>query len=185
MDLFAIKRKPIITEYYELHRGFIEKGLLKRLYREVEPHLQIRSSRQSCVQTIHEGSHYAGLPNTPWTPIVTRIRDKVTEFVNGARGDINLALVHYYHDSKSVINWHSDREAIVSNIYSISIGDTRRFCLRQKNNGKVLTFDLHDGDMFIMKNGCQEHYEHCIKSIKEYNKPRINITYRDATYANY
>lgn len=177
MDLFAIRIKPIITEYYELHRGFIEKGLLKSLYREVEPRLLKRASRSSCVETTLEGSHYNGLPNGAWTPIVSVIRDRITDFAG--TDEVNLALVHYYHDSTSVINWHSDREALNSSIYSMSIGDTRRFCLRPKSNPReVLTFDLHDGDLFIMKKGCQEHYEHCIKSIKEYNKPRINITFR-------
>jgi hypothetical protein len=29
-----------------------------------------------------------------------------------------------------------------------------------------------------MKVGCQDHYEHCIKSVKTFNQPRISITFR-------
>ena len=167
--------KPIITEYYELHRGFMDKGQFRHLYREVEPHLQARSSRRSCVETSLDDIYYRDLPHITWTPLVTEIRDQLIDAFNAP---ISLVLVHYYHDHQATINWHSDREATNSDIFSVSVGGTRRFCLRSKTTDTIHTFDLHDGDLFIMKTGCQDRYEHCIKSIKAYNDPRINLTFR-------
>jgi len=49
-DFFKQKKvDPIITEYYELHRSFIEKKKFKKLFNETYPHLEINSSRKSCV----------------------------------------------------------------------------------------------------------------------------------------
>ena len=62
----------------------------------------------------------------------------------------------------------SDKEALNSSIYSVSIGGTRKFSIKDKNTKEVISFELEDGDLFIMKPGCQERYEHCIKSIKKF-----------------
>jgi alkylated DNA repair dioxygenase AlkB len=94
------------------------------------------------------------------------------------RFPIDYGLVHYYENRDAIISWHSDKEALKSNVYSISIGGTRCFCLREKNTKKVVSFNLFDGDLFVMKIGCQDKYEHCIKSIHEFNDPRISITFR-------
>lgn len=180
-DLIKLKPpKPVVTEFYELHRSFIPKGSFRRIYNEVEPYLARNSSRMSCVLGV-AAEIYGELPHIEWTPAVASIRDQICR--RWPEASIELALVHYYHDSSSNIAWHRDREALDSNIYSLSLGGTRRFCLRARYEAmparyEVLTFDLHDGDLFIMKVGCQERYEHCIKSIKAYGEPRLVCTMR-------
>ncbi len=178
-DYFNYKPLSIVKEYYELHRSFIERNNFKKLYDEVKQNLVLNSTRQSCVCISAEHRKDFTLYNLPlidWTNAINNIRNKI--LIEQEQSAIDYGLVHYYPDNTSNISWHSDREAIRSNIYSISIGGTRRFCLRDKQTKKILTFDLYDGDLFIMKVGCQNKFEHCIKSIKSFNEPRISITFR-------
>jgi hypothetical protein len=180
-DYFKQKKlDPIINEYYELHRSFIEKKKFKKLYNETYSYLEINSSRKSCVcldDNIKKTFEIYNLPLIDWTFTTSEIRNTIlTNYSNLYH--IDYGLVHYYNDSSSNISWHSDKEALKSNIYSVNIGGVRRFCLRNKTTKEVLTFDLYDGDLFVMKIGCQEKYEHCIKSIKLFNDPRFSVTFR-------
>lgn len=181
-DYFKSKKKlqPIITKYYELHRSFIERNKFSKLFNEIFPYLEINSSRKSCVCLDHELKktfNIYKLPLVDWTLTINEIKNSIlTNYSN--LYPIDYGLVHYYENSESNISWHSDREALKSNIYSISIGGTRCFCLREKNTKKVISFNLFDGDLFVMKIGCQDKYDHCIKSINIFNEPRISITFR-------
>lgn len=180
-DYFTHKKvKPIITQYYELHRSFIERKQFNNLFNEIYLHLAINSSRKSCVCLDNKFKQQFTIYNLPlidWTVTASHIRNKILTDYNNLYS-IDYGLIHYYENCNSNITWHSDREALRSNIYSISVGGTRRFCLRNRETKEVLTFDLFDGDLFVMKIGCQDKYEHCIKSIKLFNEPRISITFR-------
>ena len=169
------------NDSFELHRSFIDKNLFKTILSEINPHLTINSSRQSCVclsSELKPNFKLYNLPLTNWTTTINSIKNKILSEPMNNKSKIDYGLVHLYKDETSVINWHSDKEALKTNVYSVSIGGTRRFCIRDKFTNEIQTFDLHDGDLFIMKRGCQEKYEHCIKSIKSFNIPRINITFR-------
>lgn len=179
-DYFAPKNiKPIITDYYELHKSFINRHHFSKVYDEIKDKIEINSSRKSCVcidDKYKSNFTLYDLPLLVWTDTINEIKNNILTKYD--KYEINYGLVHYYHDDKSIINWHSDKEALKSNIYSISIGGVRRFCLKDKHTKEVLEFDLYDGDLFIMKIGCQDKYEHCIKSVKIFNEPRISITFR-------
>jgi alkylated DNA repair dioxygenase AlkB len=174
------EHKTIITDLYELHRSFIKRNSYKQIYEEVKDIIVKNSSRKSCVCLCKEYMDtfkIYDLPLIEWTNTISSIRNNILEKHEHTH-TIDYGLVHYYNDEKSTINWHSDSEALESNIYSLSVGGVRRFCLRDKLTKEILTFDLYDGDLFIMKIGCQDKYEHCIKSVKLFNQPRINITFR-------
>jgi hypothetical protein len=182
-DFFKSKTEtptPIIDEYYELHRAFVKRNCFKQIYNEVKNTIVKNTSRQSCVclskEQINTFNIY-DLPLIEWTSTILSIRNNIlTQYEH--QYSIDYGLVHYYKDETATISWHSDSEALESNIYSISVGGVRRFCLRDKLTKEILTFDLFDGDLFIMKIGCQDKYEHCIKSIKAFDQPRISITFR-------
>jgi len=179
-DYFAVNESaPIIHEYYELHRSYLPRNQFKIVYDEIKHHIKKGSgSRLSCVCINKKNKKDFTLYSHPlldWTPHINQIRSHILQ---SHHGQIDYGLVHYYHDDTAVINWHSDREAMTTPIYSISIGHPRRFCLRNKETHEIHTFDLYDGDLFVMKVGCQERFEHCIKSVKMFNKPRISITFR-------
>ena len=170
---------PTIHEYYEIHRSYLPRNQFKSVYDEIKHHIKKGSgSRLSCVcisKKHKKNFTLYSLPLIEWTSTIQQIRDRILQ---SHTGPIDYGLVHYYHDEHSVINWHSDHEAMHSPIYSISIGNPRRFCLRNKETNEIHTFDIYDGDLFVMKVGCQDKFEHCIKSVKLFNKPRISITFR-------
>ena len=151
----------------------------KVIYDEIKHQIKKGTgSRMSCVcisKPYKKDFTLYSHPLLDWTPTIQQIRETILQ---AHLGPIDYGLVHYYHDETAVINWHCDREAMNTPIYSISLGHPRRFCLRNKETNEIHTFDLYDGDLFVMKVGCQEHFEHCIKSIKTFNKPRISITFR-------
>ena len=181
---------PIVKryEYFELYNGFFAPNNFKKLNNEIKNNFVKNSGRMSCVCVSEEfldKFNIYNLPKLNWTPLVSEIRDKILgKYI---KNEIDYGLIHYYQDEKATINWHSDREALRSYIFSISLGGTRRFSLRDKTTNKVFDFDLNDGDLFIMKPGCQDRFEHCIKSIKKYNQPRISITFRkiESLFKNY
>jgi hypothetical protein len=74
------KVNPIITEYYELHRSFIEKNKFKNLFDETYSHLQINSSRKSCVcldDNIKKTFKIYNLPLIEWTLTTYEIRNTI------------------------------------------------------------------------------------------------------------
>jgi len=144
-DFFTPKNAKIIsTEFYELHRSYIERNTFKILYNELCNNLETNSSRKSCVcvnDIIKNEFDIYNLPLIDWTYTLNEIKEKILcDFVQS--NTIDYGLVHYYKDSSSSISWHYDKEALNSDVYSISIGGTRRFCLRDKETKQILNFDL-------------------------------------------
>ena len=169
-------------DYFEYHPGFIQERLFSKVHKEIKPHLQNNSSRKSCVCVDPDSKKnnfiQYSLPQISWDecPTITQIKKNIMD--NHFQNQLDYGLVHLYENEKSVINWHSDKEATKSYIYSISLGEPRKFALREIETNKIISFTLLNGDLFIMKPGCQEKYEHCIKSSKMFDKPRISITFR-------
>ncbi|CAM1369631.1 2OG-Fe(II) oxygenase superfamily protein [Tenacibaculum sediminilitoris] len=86
----------------------------------------------------------------------------------------------YYPDGNSGIDYHSDKMAFGNTniIPSVSLGEERVFYIRENNTmieSKVL---LEHGSLLVMKDGCQEHYEHSLPENPKYFKPRVNLTFR-------
>ena len=159
---------PIIHTYYEVHRSYLAHNQFNAVYEEIKHHIQKGS-----------GNRFSGIcirknDKNTWTPHMDQIR---TQILASHHGQIDYALVDYYHDETAFLNWHSMSEATHISIYHISIGHVRRCCLRNKETHHVHTFDLYDGDLFIMKVGYQQRFEHCIKLVKSFHKPCIHISF--------
>jgi hypothetical protein len=173
--------KPKIYEYFEYYPAFYKQRQFKKLYKEVKEYLSPNSTRESCVALGENKNnnfiqYHLNRINWEHLPQVNEIKTKIqTAHPNIL---IDYGLIHHYRDDKSVINWHSDREALKTPIYSISIGGARKFTLRDKQTQTEFSFTLYDGDLFLMKPGCQDRFEHCIKSCKALSEPRISITFR-------
>jgi hypothetical protein len=176
------KKKTIITTYYELHCSFLQEKYFYLVHNEVQTQLSKNATRYSCVciSPEYNNPNFAiyDLPKLDWTTQINKIKNQILDTFPTHEAIIDYGLVHYYCDENACIHWHYDVEAMGTPIYSISLGGTRRFCLRDKITKEILTFNLNDGDLFIMKAGCQQKFEHCIKPIKQYDKPRISITFR-------
>mgnify|MGYP001280641329 CR=1 FL=1 len=100
---------------------------------------------------------------------------------NFTKHSFNCALVNLYEKGSDYSAWHSDDEkelGINPVIASISLGETRRFHLRNKKTKETLRFDLKDGSLLLMSGKTQHLYSHQLAKTAKIVDPRINITYR-------
>jgi len=177
MNLF--ERKQIDSLFWSYYPSKYKNILYETIYNEVKILLKKNSSRYSCVLSDRLNNEYSNIDTHFWTTNIENIKDEIEKTFNI---HVDYGLVHLYEDGESSINWHNDKEAIDSFIVSVSFGSPRRFQLREfYNNENKFTYELFHGDMFIMKRGCQELYEHCIIKDKKITKPRISITFRERT----
>ena len=96
--------------------------------------------------------------------------------------EFNGVLLNYYRKGTDSMGWHSDNESSLGLkplVASISLGETRRFCLRSKKNKQFKTnIDLKSGDLLVLHSGNQEVFEHSVPKQIKLNQPRINLTFR-------
>jgi alkylated DNA repair dioxygenase AlkB len=63
-------------------------------------------------------------------------------------------------------------------IASLSLGSTRKFKLRHKDNGETFDYQLESGALLIMLPGCQEDWVHAVPKTARPVGERINWTFR-------
>ena len=111
---------------------------------------------------------------------------KILDYINSNDQKYNQVLVNWYLNGHHYIGPHSDDERQLtegSPICSISLGATRKFRFRNKNNKKIVKdIELVNGQVVIMCGRTQKEYTHEIVKING-NKgrgvgKRINITFR-------
>jgi alkylated DNA repair dioxygenase AlkB len=112
-------------------------------------------------------------------PILEALRARV-EAEAGVAFDTVLA--NLYRDGQDKIGWHADDEPLFGEdpiIASVSLGATRTFKMRRKDNHKIQkSFELTHGSLLIMPVGTQQNWEHCLPPRKRVTEPRINLTFR-------
>jgi len=128
-----------------------------------------------------------------WPPAIARILKRVEE-ETGYKFDI--AIIQRYDSGSVDLGWHYDRlpdgspEEIIA---SVNFGETRNFQFRPRwrEDGKEygyktdrsehhIDMPLEDGDIFLMREGTQENWEHRVTRGLSHERlgPRINITFR-------
>ena len=115
-------------------------------------------------------------PN-PIPVCIENIRLKLLENFNI---DFDGILVNYYYDKNSAMGYHSDpiENKWSNNFIVISIGETREFVFREKNNKEnKIRYNFGDGDLIYMYNTCQEFYEHSLRKGKNDNI-RISLVFK-------
>lgn len=114
----------------------------------------------------------------PWTPLLQNIRRQCEERTTHT---FNGVLVNYYRDGRDHLGWHSDDELINGSeplIASISLGAERRFDLRHRESGEVVSTPLSHGSLLVMSGLSQKCWEHRIPKMPRLEDPRVNLTYR-------
>ena len=109
----------------------------------------------------------------PWPDELQRTK----AFVEERTGFIyNGCLCNLYRDGNDSVAWHSDKEAFGGAVASLSLGATRVFRVREKND-HTTTFDfaLLSGSLLLMRPGCQERTEHTVPKTRKVHGPRINL----------
>lgn len=115
----------------------------------------------------------------PWTPPLARIRDRAAELCGGF---FNAVLLNLYRDGRDGMGWHADDEVELGRdpvIASVSLGATRRFCLRhRKRRNLKLNLPLPHGSLLCMSGPTQHHWVHALPKTRTAVGERINLTFR-------
>jgi alkylated DNA repair dioxygenase AlkB len=115
----------------------------------------------------------------PWTPELLAIREQVVELTGVA---FNAVLLNLYRDGRDGMGWHADDEPELGCdpvIASVSLGATRRFCLRhRRRKGVKLDLPLAHGSVLCMSGTTQHHWVHALPKTSAAVGERINLTYR-------
>jgi alkylated DNA repair dioxygenase AlkB len=116
----------------------------------------------------------------PWTAELLYLKKEIEQFLPEV--DFNSVLLNMYRDGNDKVSWHADDEkelGLNPTIASLSIGETRRFDLKHKDNPELqYKFELTPGSLIIMRGALQHNWLHQIPVQKKVTKPRINLTFR-------
>jgi alkylated DNA repair dioxygenase AlkB len=113
-------------------------------------------------------------------PILHDIRMLLAERYDEPFDSIGFNL---YRDGRDSVAWHGDRHRhIVTNpvIAIVSVGVPRplRLRLRPGGGGGSVSWDLGNGDLFVMGGACQHDWEHTVPKVRVTSGPRLSITFR-------
>lgn len=114
----------------------------------------------------------------PWTKELLELK-KIAEQRTGAT--FNSCLLNLYHTGQEGMAWHSDDEkklARNSAIASLSFGAERKFSFRHKQTKEIVSLNLENGSLLVMKDATQTNWLHRLPLTKKVNKGRINLTFR-------
>lgn len=110
-------------------------------------------------------------------PILSELRELLSLRYSEAFGSIGFNL---YRDGRDSVAWHGDRHrhVVVDPIVAIvSVGSPRPLRLRPRGGGTSQSWDLGDGDLFVMGGACQHEWEHTVPKVR-HAEPRLSITFR-------
>ncbi len=125
---------------------------------------------------------YSGITCFPeiWTKELLEIKSQIEQFI--PEEDFTSVLLNLYSNGNDKMGWHSDNEkelGINPTIASVSLGETRRFDIKNKNNSELqYKFELTSGSLLIMRGALQHHWIHQIPAQKKVKNARINLTFR-------
>ena len=86
-----------------------------------------------------------------------------------------------YRDGNDSVAWHGDRHRhVVTNpvIAIVSLGAPRPLRLRPRGGGASLSWNLGNGDLFVMGGACQHEWEHTVPKVRVTTGPRMSVTFR-------
>ncbi len=125
---------------------------------------------------------YSGITCFPeiWTNELLEIKKEIEKFIPDE--DFTSVLLNLYNNGNDKMGWHADDEkelGINPTIASVSLGETRRFDIKHKQNPELhYKFELTSGSLLIMRGALQHHWVHQIPAQKKVKEPRINLTFR-------
>ena len=127
------------------------------------------------------GYRYSGLElqPEPWTPSLSRLRDRVSELSGRA---FNSVLVNLYRDGQDSMGWHADDEPELGPapwVASVSLGARRDFALRRKGSSRTWrSLPLEHNSLLLMPPAMQRRWQHALPKRARVTEPRVNLTFR-------
>lgn len=137
-------------------------------------------AKEVSVKSYSEYFSYHTMPTYDWSKcdMVHNIKLKLETIF---KTNYDYCLCHIYRNGKDVIGWHNDKEALETDVVSVSFGASRRFLLRKidQTSGKCDgDYVLNHGDVVRMLVGCQKTHKHSVPAQAAVKEPRINLTFR-------
>ena len=121
---------------------------------------------------------YAGIawPEAPLPAKLETLRQAVEQEAGHA---YNAVLANGYRHGQDSMGWHRDNEPEMdtTSIASVSLGATRTFKVRRREDKRVWNVDLAHGDLLVMER-MQHAFEHALPKRKKVGQPRLNFTFR-------
>jgi alkylated DNA repair dioxygenase AlkB len=111
-------------------------------------------------------------------PILAHMRRLLAERYDEPFDSIGFNL---YRDGNDSVAWHGDRHRhVVTNpvVAIVSLGAPRPFRVRPRGGGSSLSWDLGNGDLFVMGGACQHDWEHTVPKIRKVTGPRLSVSFR-------
>jgi len=100
---------------------------------------------------------------------------------NRYREEFDSIGFNLYRDGNDSVAWHGDRHRHVVTdplVAILSVGAPRPLRLRPRGGGVSRSWNLGDGDLFVMGGACQHDWEHTVPKVR-HAAPRLSITFRD------
>jgi alkylated DNA repair dioxygenase AlkB len=94
--------------------------------------------------------------------------------------EIDSVGINLYRDGADSVAWHRDRipkEIIDPVVALVSVGQPRKFLLRQFGGGSSRVFKLGHGDLLVTGGQTQRRYEHSVPKVSS-SGPRISLVFR-------
>jgi alkylated DNA repair dioxygenase AlkB len=115
----------------------------------------------------------------PWPDALRPVRERLREELSV---DFNGVLANLYRDGADSMGWHSDDEPEIDPrvpIASLSLGATRRFALRRRDDTKrKFSIELARGNLLTMGSDMQRYWQHALPRTARESGARINLTFR-------
>ena len=171
-------------ESIRLYRQFLEEYGIEKLKTEIRVGEEVNLTDTGKIMFIDENLYQENrFPSSQWgktaiwSPELRKIKERIEAYT---KMEFNVCVCIYYPDGNAGVDYHSDYVAFgdTTVIPSISLGEERIFCLREKANFEVYEVLLASGSMIIMGENCQQRYEHSLPFDPKYKKGRINLTFR-------
>lgn len=113
-----------------------------------------------------------------WTPELQQLRLRIESSISYR---FHVVLCNRYQDGRDSNGWHADNEKSMGKspaIASITLGQKRKFQMRQGKKGKPVDIWLEHGSLLVMHPGCQESWVHQLPKTTQAVEERINLTFR-------
>lgn len=126
--------------------------------------------------------NYSGVTHSPFSEDIPYLDDIMNRVNIAFNVQVNSILCNLYRGGENYLGWHSDNESCLGAepvICSISLGQSREFSIRHKNNFKnEIKVNLTSGSMLIMAKKTQLQWDHRVTSDFKAVGARINLTLR-------
>lgn len=118
------------------------------------------------------------LANRPWSDLLLTIKQEVEQLCSSNFNSVLLTLYRHGNDS---VDWHCDDELELGSnpiIASLSLGESRYFCIKHKQSHRVQKIVIEDGDLWLMHPDFQKDWLHAILPEHAEKQLRLNLTFR-------